>query len=143
MSIFRQLRRREREDLITAVKGNKYWKATSSNKDFIYVIALTRARVRTNEGFRARVTFLREAIMPRDVAKFCRRYRVLLVNRRTSIASCVITWKAFLRIIRNYSEDIYRMLTVDGGLPPYINIRVLNEVFKMNRSARDSLLSRS
>ena len=132
VSVFRHLRRKEREDLTAAIRDDKYWKATSSNKDFVYVVALTRARVKSREGFSARATFVGRAFLADEAAKFCRKYRVLLVERRTGRAFCVLTWRAFLRVMKGYSEDVYRTL-IGGELPPYLNTKILESVLEEKR----------
>lgn len=129
MSIFRQLTMKERDDLIAAIRNDKYWKATSSKRDFVYVVALSRARVRLSEGFSAKATFIGRALLNKEAAEYCRKHRVLLVNRRTQSAACVLTWRAFRRIMKGYSEEFYRML-INGELPPYVNIKVLKKILK-------------
>lgn len=127
MSLFKTLNRREKEDLLSAIKGNKYWNLDAKDRDFIYVVALTRARIRIDESYCARATHIGSVTMSKEVGKFCRRYRILLVNRRMGKAVCVMTWKAFNKYMMKYRKQIHDAL-MRGKLPPYMNSKNINGI---------------
>ncbi|MGQ9596086.1 MAG: hypothetical protein ACUVUS_01680 [Thermoproteota archaeon] len=129
-SIFKGLTKREAEDLINAIKHDKYWRIVPEVKDFVCVIALSRARIRSRRGMYAKVTYLRRVEVSRDAAKFCRKWRVLLVDTRSMLAISVLTWKAFNKIVlRGMGPIIYYFLMHDK-LPPYFNTNTISKILR-------------
>ncbi|MGQ9479341.1 MAG: hypothetical protein ACUVQ0_04865 [Thermoproteota archaeon] len=126
-SIFRGLSRRESEDLLNAVKYDKYWKMDPSSDDFICVVALSRARVSSRRGMYARATHLKRVEVSKEAAKFCRKWRILLVDMRTRMAISVITWRAFNKIVSNELGQAFCFFSRHGKLSPYINIKAVSK----------------
>ncbi|MCP8305466.1 MAG: hypothetical protein H3Z50_08405 [archaeon] len=114
--------RKEIEDLIEAIKGDKYWSVCPEHKDAIYVVALTRAKIPKAGGFQAKATYLKKVTVSPEAANFSRRGRVLLAVKDGSnyIGKSVITWSAFLRLM-NESPDLIYKLVVEGKIPPFVN----------------------
>jgi len=104
---------KEIEDLVNAIKEDKYWNALPNYKDALYVIALTRARIRVNKANVVKVTHFGKILVDQSIAKFCSRGKVLLVVKDNSHyrAKYVITWPAFLNVMRGNSESFYNALT--------------------------------
>ena len=104
--------KKEIEDLVNAVKEDKYWNALPNYKDALYVVALTRARIRVNKANVVKVTHFGKILVDQGIAKFCSRGKILLVVRDDSHyrARYVITWPAFLNIMRGNSESFYKAL---------------------------------
>ncbi len=100
------------EDLVNAIKEDKYWNALPNYKDALYVIALTRARIKVNKANVVKVTHFGKILVDQGIAKFCSRSKVLLVMKDNSHyrARYVITWPAFLNIMRSDSESFYNAL---------------------------------
>ncbi|HLE34298.1 MAG TPA: hypothetical protein VI698_00245 [Nitrososphaerales archaeon] len=100
------------EDLVNAIKEGKYWNALPNYKDALYVIALTRARIKVNKANVVKVTHFGKILVDQSIAKFCSRSKVLLVMKDNSHyrARYVITWPAFLNIMRSDSESFYNAL---------------------------------
>lgn len=103
---------KEIEDLVNAIREDKYWNALPNYKDALYVVALTRARIRVNKANVARVTHFGKILVDQSIAKFCSRGKILLVVKDNSHyrARYVITWPAFLNIMRGNSELFYNAL---------------------------------
>ncbi len=129
-SIFRSLTRREAEDLINAVKHDKYWKVSPKDKDFIFVVALSRARVKSRRGMYAKATHVKRVEVIKEAAKFCRRWRILLVDKRRMLAVSVLTWRAFNKIVSKGMGSIIRFILLHGTLPPYINEKALSKMLE-------------
>lgn len=105
--------KKEIEDLVSAIRGDKYWNAFPNSRDALYVLALTRARIRaSNKNNVVKVTHLGKILVQQDVARFCSRGKVLLVVKENSHyrARYVITWPAFVNIMRSNSELFYQAL---------------------------------
>ena len=100
------------EDLVNAIKEDKYWNALPNYKDALYVIALTRARIKVNKANVVKVTHFGKILVDQSIAKFCSRSKILLVMKDNSHyrARYVITWPAFLNIMRSDSESFYNAL---------------------------------
>jgi hypothetical protein len=103
---------KEIEDLVNAIKEDKYWNALPNYKDALYVVALTRARIKVNKANVVKVTHFGKILVDQSIAKFCSRGKILLVVRDNSHyrARYVITWPAFLNIMRGNSESFYNVL---------------------------------
>jgi hypothetical protein len=129
-SIFKFLTRREAEDLINAVRDDKYWKVSPENKDFIFVVALSRARIRSRRGMYAKATHVKRVEVIKEAAGFCRRWRVLLVDKRRMLAVSVLTWRAFNKIVSKGMEYVIRFILLHGTFPPYINEKVLSKMLE-------------
>lgn len=99
-------------DLVNAIKENKYWNVLPNVKDAVYVVALTRARIKINKDNVVRVTHFGKIIVDGEIAKFCSRGKVLLAVRESSHfkGKYVITWPAFLNIMRTNPEAFYNSL---------------------------------
>lgn len=104
--------RKEIEDLVNAIRDGKYWNAFPGCRDALYVLALTRARIRAKKGNVVRVTHFGKILVDRSIAGLCSRGKILLVIREDSQyrAKYVVTWPAFLNIMRGNSEQFYRAL---------------------------------
>jgi len=143
VSLLKRLKEKDRRNLIEAVKGDKYWNILPLDRSFVYVVALSRARVRGEEGFYARATALERVLLPAEIAKFCRKHRVLLVDVSNRRAVCVLTWRAFTKIMKRHGEKVHEALS-EGVLPPYINNRILRKlvtahIFKIPQAGQYSL----
>jgi len=129
-SVFKSLTRREAEDLINAVKHDKYWKVSPRNDDFIFVVALSRARVKSRRGLYARATYVKRIEVIREAARYCRKWRILLVDRRRMLAVSVLTWRAFNKIVSKGIGPIISFILSHGTLPPYVNENILSRMLK-------------
>ena len=120
--IYPECSRKEIQDLIEAIKGDKYWLVCPNHKNAIYVVALTRANIPKENGFQARATYLKRVIVVPEAARFSRKGRVLMAIKLDSnyIAKSVILWSAFLRLMNEDSNLIYSML-MEGKIPPFVN----------------------
>jgi len=103
---------KEIEDLVNAIKEDKYWNALPNYKDALYVVALTRARIKVNKANVVKVTHFGKILVDQSIAKFCSRGKILLVVRDNSHykGMHVITYPAFLNIMRGNSESFYNSL---------------------------------
>ncbi len=103
---------KEIADLVNAIKEDKYWNALPNYKDALYVIALTRARIKVNKANVVKVTHFGKILVDPEIAKFCSRSKVLLVLKDNSHyrGRYVVTWAAFLNIMRGNSEAFYNAL---------------------------------
>jgi len=136
-SVFSKLSRNDRENLSGAIKGKKYWKISEDSTRFVYVIALSRARIRSPLGFLVETSaFGRVQVVP-EAAKFSRKYRVLLLELTTKVAFSTITWTAFTTIMKKYSGEM-SVLAKNGKVPPYVNRRILKTIIS-NESKGDKL----
>jgi hypothetical protein len=129
-SLFRSLARKEAEDLMNAVKHDKYWKVSPEDKDFIFVVALSRARVKSRRGMYAKATHVKRVEVIKEAAGFCRRWRVLLVDKRRMLAVSVLTWRAFNKIVSKGMGYVIRFILLHGTFPPYINEKVLSKMLE-------------
>jgi hypothetical protein len=69
----------------------------------------------------AKATYLGRVEVSRDAARFCRKWRVLLVDARRMLAVSVLTWRAFNRIVsKGLGSEVCSMLLA-GRVPPYFN----------------------
>lgn len=129
-SIFRGLTEREAEDLVNAVKHNKYWRIDAGNRDFICVVALSRARVGSRRGMYVRATHLGRVEVSKDAARFCRKWRVLLVDARRMLAVSVLTWKAFNRIVSEGLGSTVCSMLISGRVPAYFNTSSVSKILE-------------
>ncbi|MEM4228166.1 MAG: hypothetical protein QXZ66_00160 [Thermoproteota archaeon] len=129
-SVFKGLTKREAEDLVNAVKHDKYWRLSPGNREFICVVALSRARVKSRRGRYARATHLGRVEVSMDAANFCRKWRILLVDTRRMLAISVLTWRAFNRIVsKGLGSEVCAMLLA-GRISSYFNT---SSVLKISR----------
>lgn len=133
-SVFRGLTRREAEDLINAVKHDKYWRIDPKNRDFICVVALSRARIKSRRGMYAKATYLKRIEISASAARFCRKWRILLVDMKTMSAVAVLTWKAFNKIISNGLGPVVCSTLLHSELTPYFNASTVSRMLKDIRS---------
>ncbi|MFP3235137.1 MAG: hypothetical protein RXR74_01675, partial [Nitrososphaeria archaeon] len=121
------LRRRVGEgdwmDIEGAIGGNKYWNVAEGRRDYVYALALSRARAPAPGGRYVRATGLGRVIAPEPAARFCRKYRVLLVDSGSLTVVSVLTWRAFREAMAN-PDGILSALE-SGSLPRYINYRTV------------------
>ncbi|MCP8309834.1 MAG: hypothetical protein H3Z54_14310 [archaeon] len=127
--IYPECSRKEVEDLIEAIKGDKYWLVSSIHKDAIYVVALTKANIPKTKGFQAKATHLKKVIVVPEAAKFSRKGRVLMAIKLDSdyIAKSVISWSTFLRLMNENPDAIYKML-IEGKIPPFVNNKNISAI---------------
>ena len=136
--MFRHFRRmyeecgeKEVRNLVEAIKNDKYWSGRPGVKDVIYIVALTKAEIPLAQGFQARATFLGKVTVSREASPYCRRGRVLAAVKSESqyIVQSVITWPAFLRIMREKAEEAYHLL-ISGRFPAYLDSSDLGRIFR-------------
>lgn len=129
--------RRDIDDLIAAIRGNKYWSIHSGTMDAIHVVALMRAEIASQGGFLARATHVGQIKVREAAAKYCRKERVLIAMKEGSgfEAVSVITWPAFLRFIRLDSSSIYESL-LRGQLPSFTGERHVVEIRQKAQSTK-------
>lgn len=120
---------KEIEDLVNAVREDKYWNALPNYKDSLYVVSLTRARIKANKANVVKVTHFGKILVDQDIAKFCSRGKILLLVRNESHyrAKYVITWPAFLNIMRGNSESFYNTL-INSNTRELIGVKQAKEM---------------
>ncbi|MBO3832861.1 MAG: hypothetical protein FGF51_05685 [Candidatus Brockarchaeota archaeon] len=129
-SVFKGLTKREAEDLVNAVKHDKYWRISPVNREFICVVALSRARVKSRRGMYARATHFGRVEVSKDAANFCRKWRILLVDTRRMLAVSVLTWRAFNMIVsKELGLEVCAMLLA-GRIPSYFNTSTVLDLWK-------------
>ena len=116
-------------DLVNAIKENKYWNVLPNEKNALYVVALTRARITVKKDNVVRVTYFGKILVDREVARFCSRGKILLVVRENSHfkGRYIITWPAFLNIMRNNPELFYNAL-IKKDLKELIGVKQAKEI---------------
>jgi hypothetical protein len=130
-SIFEKIPKKERYNLLQAIKGKKYWNISERNHEYVYVVSLSRARISAPSGYYANTSaFGRVQVIP-NAAKYCRKYRVLLINLRLKIAYSTLTWMSFTTIIKKHS-GLIEDLVQEEKIPPYINNRILHHLISRN-----------
>lgn len=124
---------KEIEDLVNAIKEDKYWNALPNYKDALYVVALTRARIRVNKANVVKVTHFGKILVDQGIAKFCSRGKILLAVRSNSHyrARYVITWPAFLNIMRGNSELFYNAL-ISSNTKELIGVKQAKEMMALH-----------
>ena len=113
-------------DLVSAIISAKYWKVHSERKDYVYVVALSQAKIPLKDGFRAKSNAIEKIIVSKEAAKFCRRGRVLTVKKSNGDfkSNTVIEWPTFIKIIREDQDFIYKLIFESPNPPPFINRRM-------------------
>ena len=126
-SVFEKISKKERSNLLQAIKGKKYWNISEGNHEYVYAVSLSRARISAPSGYYANTSaFGRIQVVPK-AAKYCRKYRVLLINLKSKIAYSTLTWMSFTTIMKKHSSLIENLVQNDK-IPPYINSRILHEL---------------
>jgi hypothetical protein len=103
---------KEIRNLVNAIKGNKYWKVLPKLRNLIYVVALTRAKYSSKDGKLATATYLKRVVVDNEVARFCRKGRILMVileGEEKGKAIWVLTYPAFLELMRD-EEKVKNLL---------------------------------
>ncbi|MFQ5970106.1 MAG: hypothetical protein ACE5J2_06400 [Nitrososphaerales archaeon] len=120
-------------DLVNAIKDNKYWNASPKYKGAVYVVALTRARIKANNANVVKATHFGKMLVDEKVAKFCSRGKVLLAVRDNTHyrARHVITWPAFLNVMRGNAELFYNML-INGDSNELIGVKQAKQMMKIS-----------
>jgi len=113
---------RDVENLINAIKGDKFWYAIEGNKSLIYVVALTRARTFSEGNYWARCTGIGRVKVKKEIRKLVRRYRILLVDLNKREATKVLTWKAFKKAISANLHPDY--------MPNYLNVKRVRKIIR-------------
>lgn len=128
--------RRDIEDLVAAIRANKYWRIHSGLRNALYVVALTRAKITSQGGFLARATHLGQIKVTEAASKYCRKGRVLVAIKKNSgfEAVSVITWPVFLRFIRLNSGRVYEDL-LNGRLHAFIGERYVAQIRQEARTS--------
>jgi len=127
--IMERISLKDRENLVGAIKGNKYWDVSKEDKKYAYVVALTRARERSPIGFYAKATGFGKVQVIKDAAKYCRKYRILVLDSKELVAYSVFTWTAFTLAVKKYSKQIRKLLE-ENKLPCYVNIKILKKLMR-------------
>ncbi|MEM3083854.1 MAG: hypothetical protein QXP61_02065 [Nitrososphaerales archaeon] len=118
-------------DLVNAIKDNKYWNVLPNEKDAVYVVALTRARIKVNNDNVVRVTHFGKILIDREIAKLCSRGKVLLAFRENSHfrGKYIITWPAFMNIMRTDAAGFYHSL-IRKDVRELIGVKLAKEIMK-------------
>jgi hypothetical protein len=116
-------------DLVNAINANKYWNVLPGEKDAVYVVALTRARIKVNKDNVVRVTHFGKILVNGEIARFCSRGKVVLAVRQNSSfkGRYVITWPAFLNIMRTNPERFYHAL-MERDIRELIGVKQAKEI---------------
>jgi len=116
---------RDIEDFIAAIKFDKYCSGLPGRRDLIYVVALTKAKIPLEGGFQARATHLKRVLVSEKASPFCR-WGVILAAINIGgryVANTVLTWPAFLKIMRGKAEEAHQLLSKPSGVPPYLDVK--------------------
>ncbi|MEM3322377.1 MAG: hypothetical protein QXY02_05435, partial [Conexivisphaerales archaeon] len=103
------------------------WKVSEGGKGLIFAVALDRARTPAFKGRYVKVTGFGRVVARDQVAKFCRKYRILLVDTKRMEVVSVLTWNAFRRLMGKHGEHITTLVN-QGKMPCYVNESNLNLV---------------
>ncbi|MEM4310800.1 MAG: hypothetical protein QXX95_00215 [Nitrososphaerales archaeon] len=103
--VFKDAKAQVVRDLVEAIKGDKYWKAMS--KDYLFLLALSRARLPYGKYYLAKTTHFKRVLVEEEIAKYCRRGRVLMVrkDRGNLIAEKILSWEAFVKFMRRDCKE--------------------------------------
>jgi len=123
-SLYPECTEREVEDLIAAIKGDKYWSGLPGRRDLIYIVALTKAKIPVEGGFQAKATHLKRVVVSKRASRFCRRGVILAALKTDGCykVNTVLSWPAFLKVMRGKAEEVYRLLS-NPAAPPYLDVR--------------------
>lgn len=121
---------RDIDNLVSAIISSKYWKVHPERDDALYVVALTRAKVPFEDGFKAETTAPKTVIVSPKAARFCRRGRVLIAKNGdyNFTSDTVVEWPAFLKLIRQDPNSVYSLLIENPYPPSFLNTRILKRI---------------
>ncbi|HVP22935.1 MAG TPA: hypothetical protein VMS77_03375 [Conexivisphaerales archaeon] len=117
--------RRELDELASSIEGDKFWRARG---DFVFAVALTRARSLHGGSWVARATGVRVMRVPEGLRPFCRKGRVaLLASEKEPVVSLFLGWPAFLWAMRK--EEVAAVIegASTGRLRGYVGVPALKE----------------
>ncbi|MGB9895721.1 MAG: hypothetical protein ACPLN2_07480 [Thermoproteota archaeon] len=103
---------REINDLAEAIKNDKFWYALPGNKQFIFVVALSRARIKREKFYLAKATYLKQIYVPKEIKEFIRRFMIILVERETRKGKVVMSWKTFLSLMKSKRHALPYILSL-------------------------------
>lgn len=120
----------EIENLVSAITSNKYWKVHSEKKDSLYAVALTQAKIPLKDGFKAESTVPKTVVVSPKAARFCRRGRILIIKDRGEdfISDTVLEWPAFINLIKQDQNLVYKFFVENSSPLPFLNIRTLKKI---------------
>ncbi|MCL4344077.1 MAG: hypothetical protein JRN26_05100 [Nitrososphaerota archaeon] len=114
-------------DIREAIRANKYWNLTEETNYIVYALALSRARTPAKNGKYVRATGIGQVIAGNKQYWFCRKYRVLLINKMDRTVISVLTWNAFKVAIKEGEKVMVHMIQSDS-IPPYINYKMIKSL---------------
>ena len=114
-------------DIREAIRANKYWNLTEETNYIVYALALSRARTPAKNGKYVRATGIGQVIAGNKQYWFCRKYRVLLINKMDRTVISVLTWNAFKVAIKE-GEKVMAHMIQSGSIPPYINYKMIKSL---------------
>jgi len=123
---FKYMSEREISDLAEAIKNDKFWYALPGNKQFIFVVALSRARIKNGNFYLAKATYLKQIYIPKEIKEFVRRFMVILVERETRRGKVVMSWKTFLSLMRSKRYALPYILSL--SIPKKLSYKDINEL---------------
>lgn len=123
---FKHMSERDISDLVEAIKNDKFWYALPSNKQFVFVVALSRARIRKGTFYLAKATYLKQIYVPKEIKEFVRRFMVALVERETKESKVVMSWKTFLSLMRSKRYALPYVLSLNS--PRKLSCKDINEL---------------
>ncbi|MEM3368675.1 MAG: hypothetical protein QXP88_01080 [Thermoproteota archaeon] len=119
---------REITDLAEAIKNDKFWYVLPDNKQFIFVVALSRARIKEANFYIAKATYLKQIYIPREIKEFVRRFMIILVEKDTKIGKLVLSWKTFLYLMSSKKHLLPLILNL--GTPRKISRKDLSKLIE-------------
>lgn len=122
---------REIDDLAEAIKSNKFWYALPSNKQFIFVVALSRARIKKGSFYLAKATYLKQIYIPQEIKEYVRKFMIVLVERETKKGKVVMSWKTFLSLMRSKRYALPHILSL--SIPKKLSRKDINELIKSSQ----------
>ncbi len=125
-SLFKKISNRDVYNITNAMKADKYWKVSETDKRYYYVLILSRGRTPSFKGRFVKVTGFKNVEADDRIAWFCRRYRVGIIDSKGNRLICVLTWSAFKELM--HSGDKILELIENGTLPQYINEEAAEEI---------------
>ncbi len=119
---------REIGELASSIEAGKYWKA---GPGLVFAVALTRARVRTNDQWVAEATGLGRILVPEQLKPFCRNGRLALVSVSERPAAILfLGWPAFVWAMRK--GEVPRLIegVLSSSLKGYVGVPELKEYLR-------------
>jgi hypothetical protein len=113
----------EIENLVSAIRSNKYWNVHTEKKNAFYAVALTQAKIPFKDGLKAKSTAPKLVTVSAKAARFCRCGRILVVKERGEyfVSDTVVEWPVFTRLIRQDQNVTYKFLIENPNPPVFIN----------------------